>query len=114
MRAYWLAVSSLLVTAPAIAQPDPARLKQCEKTVTAAQKGQTLYDLKVRGGELIVYAGWRFYTLPFDYKEEFARAISCVIVKGDPKMRAEFTIVHWQSGKTFGRFHYGRLQVDDK
>ena len=95
-----------------MAQPDTQRAKDCQKVYDAYEKLGFAYNFEKVGGQVVLYAGAPFFSAPMDVKKQFAETVSCVLMRGDPKMLAEFTITHWQTGKVFAKFHYGRLRIE--
>lgn len=110
-----VAIAALLAVAyssVAQAQPDPKRAKECQKRFAVYERRGFVQDLDAARGQIVLHGGPAFFAAPISMKKDFAEAASCVIVKGDPKLLAEFSIIHWQTGKTFARFHYGKLEVE--
>ena len=104
--------STLVWSATSFAQPDSKRANECANRFASYEKRGFIYNLDTSRREIVIHAGPGFFAAPFDIKRGFAETVSCVAMKGDPNMLSEFSIIHWQTGKRFGRFHNGRLEVD--
>jgi len=48
--------------------------------------------------------------LPIQSKQIVVENMNCVLTKGSGYI--DFDILHWQTGKPVGQFHYGQLNMD--
>lgn len=99
-----------IVSSQATAQDAAATLADCESKLVQAQKLDMLSRVSNDGGVTTIYVGRTWYSVDFDAKEGFARAVSCAIVRGKPGMCANFTFADGKSGKAVARYKNCRLE----
>jgi len=102
-------VTLLLIAAPVAA--DERKFEGCRNKLKQAQKLDVLYDLDWKSGhEPKVVAGRTFFTMPIDAKEGFAETVNCFLMAGKNQC-VSFDILHWQTGKSVGRFSNCRFRM---
>ena len=91
---------------------DNKRFESCKSKLIQAQKLGVLHDLDWKlPKEPKVVAGKTFFSIPIDAKEGFVETVNCFLVGGENKF-VNFDVLNWQTGKSVGRFSYGKFKMN--
>lgn len=91
---------------------DNAKFEACRKKLIQAQNLSVLQDLQwQKGNEPYVLAGPTFFDMAIDGKEGFATTVNCFLMSGDTTKCIGFNVLHWQTGKSVGRFENCRFKM---
>lgn len=98
-------------TAAQIAE-EKARAKKCEVQLLPYISAEGFFVGPMKGRvPYAVLVGPRFYAASYGQKQQAAEILNCTLLQGE-RGQTDFDFVDWQSGKTVGRYHFGKVEMD--
>jgi hypothetical protein len=92
---------------------DDKRFEQCRTKLIKAQKLGVVYDIQWDGKTYPrVMVGPTFFNMALDAKQGFADTLNCFFMVGEHGKYIEIEFLDWRTGKSIGRYSYGRVEMD--